>query len=59
MQQRYCSVVQVSAVDNRGGAARVGMTPVLYVPRGEPYWAGLEGWAGLRITSLEQVLTLV
>ena len=47
------------ANDELGGAARVGMTPVLYVPRGEPIWAALAGWDGLRIRSLEQVLELV
>jgi putative hydrolase of the HAD superfamily len=47
------------ANDELGGAARVGMTPVLFVPRGEPQWAALAGWTGLRITSLDEVLTLV
>jgi putative hydrolase of the HAD superfamily len=47
------------ANDELGGAARVGMTPVLFVPRGEPQWAGLESWTGLRITDLEQVLPLL
>jgi len=47
------------ANDELGGAARVGMTPVLFVPRGVPYWQGLAEWSGLRITSLEQVLELV
>ena len=47
------------ANDELGGAARVGMTPVLYVPRGEPIWAALAGWDGLRIRSLEQVLELL
>jgi hypothetical protein len=35
------------------------MTPVLFVPRGEPQWAALAGWTGLRITALDEVLTLV
>lgn len=47
------------ANDELGGAARVGMTPVLYVPNGEPYWSSLADWDGLRIDSLEQVLELV
>ncbi|HEY3921203.1 MAG TPA: HAD family hydrolase [Gaiellaceae bacterium] len=47
------------ANDELGGAARVGMTPVLFVPHGEPVWQGLENWSGLRITALEQVLELV
>jgi putative hydrolase of the HAD superfamily len=47
------------ANDELGGAARVGMTPVLFVPRGEPQWKGLAGWNGLRITTLDEVLALV
>ena len=47
------------ANDELGGAARVGMTPVLFVPRGEPQWQGLAGWSGLRITTLDEVLALV
>jgi putative hydrolase of the HAD superfamily len=47
------------ANDELGGAARVGMTPVLFVPRGEPQWQNLAGWSGLRITALDEVLTLV
>ena len=47
------------ANDELGGAARVGMTPVLFVPRGEPQWPALAGWEGLRISSLDQVLELV
>jgi putative hydrolase of the HAD superfamily len=47
------------ANDELGGAARVGMTPVLFVPRGEPQWSGLVDWSGLRIAALDEVLTLV
>jgi putative hydrolase of the HAD superfamily len=47
------------ANDELGGAARVGMTPVLYAPRGDPQWPALAGWDGLRIGSLEQVLDLL
>ncbi len=47
------------ANDELGGAERVGMTPVLFVPRGEPQWAALAGWTGLRITSLDEVLGFV
>jgi putative hydrolase of the HAD superfamily len=47
------------ANDELGGAERVGMTPVLFVPRGEPQWAALAGWTGLRITSLDGVLGFV
>ena len=47
------------ANDELGGAARVGMTPVLFVPRGEPQWQNLAGWSGLRVTALDEILTLV
>lgn len=47
------------ANDELGGAERVGMTPVLFVPDGEPRWHGLAGWSGLRITALDEVLALV
>ena len=47
------------ANDELDGAARVGMTPVLFVPRGEPQWSGLVDWSGLRIAALDEVLTLV
>ena len=47
------------ANDELEGAARVGMTPVLFVPRGEPQWAGLADWSGLRISALDDVLTLL
>jgi putative hydrolase of the HAD superfamily len=47
------------ANDELGGAERVGMTPVLFVPRGEPQWKGLADWSGLRIRALDEVLQLV
>ena len=47
------------ANDELAGAERVGMKPVLFVPRGEPQWPALADWPGLRITALEQVLELV
>jgi putative hydrolase of the HAD superfamily len=47
------------ANDELAGAARVGLTPVLFTPNGSPRWSGLAGWRGLRITSLAQVLELV
>jgi putative hydrolase of the HAD superfamily len=47
------------ANDELAGAERVGMTPVLYAPRGEPQWPALAEWSGPRITSLDQVLELV
>jgi putative hydrolase of the HAD superfamily len=53
-----CIFVGDGANDELGGAARVGMTPVLFVPGAEPVWANLAGWDGLRISSLEEVLEL-
>jgi putative hydrolase of the HAD superfamily len=47
------------ANDELAGAARVGMTPVLFAPNGEPNWPRLAGWTGLRIASLDEVLELV
>jgi putative hydrolase of the HAD superfamily len=47
------------ANDELAGAERVGMKSVLFLPRGEPQWPALADWAGLRITSLGQVLELV
>jgi putative hydrolase of the HAD superfamily len=47
------------ANDELGGAERVGMTPVLFVPEGrEPYWAEVREWRGLRVSSLPEVLEL-
>jgi putative hydrolase of the HAD superfamily len=51
--------VGAGANDELEGAARVGMTPVLFVPRGESRWAGLADWSGLRIGALDDVLTLL
>jgi putative hydrolase of the HAD superfamily len=47
------------ANDELGGAARVGMTPVLFAPHSEPRWHWVENWYGLRITSLDEVLALL
>jgi putative hydrolase of the HAD superfamily len=47
------------ANDELGGAARVGMTPVLFAPDGDPHWDGLADWRGLRIAALAEVLELV
>jgi putative hydrolase of the HAD superfamily len=54
-----CLFVGDGANDELGGAARVGMTPVLMHWPGEaPRWSGLDGWSGLRVTSAAQVLEL-
>ena len=47
------------ANDELGGAARVGMTPVLFAPGGRLHWEGLAGWDGAKVTSLAGVLELV
>jgi len=47
------------ANDELAGAARVGMTPVLFAPDGRVHWDGLGGWTGLRVESLSEVLELV
>ncbi len=47
------------ANDELGGAARVGMTPVLFVPSGrEPHWPEVREWRGLRVSSIQEVLEL-
>jgi putative hydrolase of the HAD superfamily len=54
-----CFFVGDGANDELAGAARVGMTPVLYLPGGAaPLWRGLDAWNGLRVTSIEEVLEL-
>jgi putative hydrolase of the HAD superfamily len=47
------------ANDELGGAARVGMAPVLFVPRGEPQWHWVKNWSGLCIATLDEVVGLV
>jgi putative hydrolase of the HAD superfamily len=54
-----CLFVGDGANDELGGAGRVGMTPVLYLPEGATSpWSNVQGWTGLRATSYEQVLEL-
>jgi putative hydrolase of the HAD superfamily len=54
-----CMFVGDGANDELAGAERVGMTPVLYVPEGEePRWAEVREWAGLRVSSVREVLEL-
>jgi len=59
LEARECVFVGDGANDELGGAARVGMTPVLFAPGGgTPVWHGLAGWNGLRVSSIEEVLEL-
>jgi putative hydrolase of the HAD superfamily len=54
-----CFFVGDGANDELAGAARVGMTPVLFVPPGRgPLWAEVQEWAGLRVSSIQEVLEL-
>jgi putative hydrolase of the HAD superfamily len=54
-----CYFVGDGANDELGGAERVGMTPVLFVPCGAAApWPEVQGWAGLQVSSIEEVLEL-
>lgn len=60
VEARDCLFVGDGANDELEGARRVGMTPVLFQPeKAETRWPDLDGWQGLRITSIPQVLELV
>jgi putative hydrolase of the HAD superfamily len=54
-----CLFVGDGANDELGGAARVGMTPVLFLPPGDVSpWPEVCGWAGQQVSSIEEVLEL-
>jgi putative hydrolase of the HAD superfamily len=54
-----CYFVGDGANDELRGAADVGMTPVLFEPDGlTPSWPEVQRWAGLRVSSMEEVLDL-
>jgi putative hydrolase of the HAD superfamily len=54
-----CLFVGDGANDELAGAARVGMTPVLFLLDGqEPSWAEVRDWPGLRVSSIPEVLDL-
>jgi putative hydrolase of the HAD superfamily len=54
-----CLFVGDGANDELGGAERVGMTPVLFLPDGAVCpWPEVRGWRGLRVSSIEEVLEL-
>jgi len=52
-----CLFVGDGANDELDGAARVGMTPVLFAP-GRPRWPNLQQWTGHRVSTMEEVLEL-
>jgi putative hydrolase of the HAD superfamily len=52
-----CLFVGDGANDELAGAARVGMTPVLYAP-GTPRWPEVRDWQGVRVSSIKEVLEL-
>jgi putative hydrolase of the HAD superfamily len=55
-----CLFVGDGANDELGGAARVGMTPVLFLLEGAtPHWAEVADWEGLRVRSIADTLALV
>jgi putative hydrolase of the HAD superfamily len=55
-----CLFVGDGANDELEGARNVGMTPVLFQNGGDASsWPALEGWSGLRVTEIPQVLGLV
>jgi putative hydrolase of the HAD superfamily len=55
-----CLFVGDGANDELEGARNVGMTPVLFQNgRDASRWPALEGWSGLRVTEIPQVLDLV
>jgi putative hydrolase of the HAD superfamily len=55
-----CLFVGDGANDELAGAERFGMTAVLIHRAGEdPHWEGVREWAGLRVTSIPEVLELV
>jgi putative hydrolase of the HAD superfamily len=59
VEPRDCLFVGDGANDELRGAEHVGMTPVLFLPAGQtPLWPEVRAWAGLRVTSIEEVREL-
>jgi putative hydrolase of the HAD superfamily len=52
-----CLFVGDGANDELAGAARVGMTPVLFAP-GPPRWPEVRDWRGLRVSTIQEVVSL-
>jgi putative hydrolase of the HAD superfamily len=54
-----CFFVGDGANDELAGAARAGMTPVLFAPNGlDVRWPEVREWQGLRVSSIPEVLEL-
>jgi len=53
-----CFFVGDGTNDELGGAARVGMTPVLMATGNEPDWPEVREWSGLSVSSIPEVLEL-
>lgn len=54
-----CMFVGDGANDELGGAERVGMRPVLFLPAGSVCrWPDLRSWEGMQVSRLEEVLQL-
>lgn len=59
VEPQECLFVGDGANDELGGAERVGMTPVLFMPGGTAApWFEVRGWSGLSVSTIEEVLEL-
>ncbi len=59
VEEEECYFVGDGANDELSGAERAGMTPVLFLAAGATaLWPEVHNWAGLRVSSIEEVLEL-
>jgi putative hydrolase of the HAD superfamily len=59
VEEEECYFVGDGANDELSGAERAGMTPVLFLAAGATaLWPEVHDWAGLRVSSIEEVLEL-
>jgi putative hydrolase of the HAD superfamily len=59
VEEAECYFVGDGANDELSGAERAGMTPVLFLASGATaLWPEVQNWAGLRVSSIEEVLEL-
>jgi putative hydrolase of the HAD superfamily len=59
VEPQDCYFVGDGANDELRGAERTGMTPVLFLAAGATaLWPEVQNWAGLRVSSIEEVLEL-